>query len=161
MIRHYSFFLLIRDNFRTFLNLKLQLSKSKQKKGVVSNHNITVLLVGHLWIKTSTSAKVSNFTVRDKDLPLPWQLLLYTSYHNLCCFLDAVQSLSRVGLFVTPWTAGHQTSLSFTISWSLLKFLSQLLKIIMHEDIILESRYYLKDQFKKYYHKIIYYYCWC
>ena len=34
------------------------------------------------------------------------------------------QSLSNVWLFVTPWTAAHQTSLSFTISQSLLKFMS-------------------------------------
>ena len=32
-----------------------------------------------------------------------------------------VQSLSRVQLFVTPWTAAHQASLSFTNSQSLLK----------------------------------------
>ena len=35
-----------------------------------------------------------------------------------------VQSLSCVWLFVTPWTAAHQASLSFTISQSLLKLLS-------------------------------------
>ena len=35
-----------------------------------------------------------------------------------------VQSLSCVQLFVTPWTAAHQGSLSFTISQSLLKFMS-------------------------------------
>ena len=35
-----------------------------------------------------------------------------------------VQSLSHVQLFVTPWTAAHQTSLSFTVSWSLLKLMS-------------------------------------
>ena len=35
-----------------------------------------------------------------------------------------VQSLSRVWLFVTPWTAAHQSSLSFTISQSLLKLMS-------------------------------------
>ena len=29
-----------------------------------------------------------------------------------------VQSLSRVCLFATPWTAAHQASLSFTTSWS-------------------------------------------
>ena len=34
-----------------------------------------------------------------------------------------VQSLSCV-LFVTPWTAAHQASVSFTISWSLLKLMS-------------------------------------
>ena len=35
-----------------------------------------------------------------------------------------VQSLSRVRLFVTPWTAARQASLSFTISRSLLKLMS-------------------------------------
>ena len=32
-----------------------------------------------------------------------------------------VQLLSRVQLFVTPWTAARQASLSITNSWSLLK----------------------------------------
>ena len=36
----------------------------------------------------------------------------------------AVQLLSHVLLFATPWTAAHQASLSFTISWSLLKLMS-------------------------------------
>ena len=35
-----------------------------------------------------------------------------------------VQSLSHVQLFATPWTAAHQVSPSFTISWSLLKLMS-------------------------------------
>ena len=35
-----------------------------------------------------------------------------------------VQSLSRVWLFATPWTAAHQASLSITISQSLLKLMS-------------------------------------
>ena len=35
-----------------------------------------------------------------------------------------VQSLSHVLLFATPWSAAHQASLSFTISWSLLKLMS-------------------------------------
>ena len=35
-----------------------------------------------------------------------------------------VKSLSHVLLFVTPWTAAHHASLSFTISWSLLKLMS-------------------------------------
>ena len=34
------------------------------------------------------------------------------------------QSLSCVWLFVTPWTAARQASLSFTMSWSLLKLVS-------------------------------------
>ena len=58
--------------------------------------------------------------------------------HNLCflevnnhCFFIAcfasvvvVQLLSPVQLFVTPWIAAHQASLSFSISWSLLKLMS-------------------------------------
>ena len=35
-----------------------------------------------------------------------------------------VQSLSHVWLFVTPWTAAHQASLSITNSWSLIKLMS-------------------------------------
>ena len=39
------------------------------------------------------------------------------------CFA-VVQSLSGVWLFATPWTAARQASLSFTISWNLLKLMS-------------------------------------
>ena len=35
-----------------------------------------------------------------------------------------VQLFSRVRLTVTPWTAACQASLSFTISWNLLKLMS-------------------------------------
>ena len=38
--------------------------------------------------------------------------------------VQSVQSLSRVWLFVSPWTAAHQASLSITNSQSLLKFIS-------------------------------------
>ena len=37
---------------------------------------------------------------------------------------SSVQSLSHVRLFVTPWTAACQSSLSITNSWSLLKLMS-------------------------------------
>ena len=40
----------------------------------------------------------------------------------MCAF--SVQSLSRVWLFATPWTAAHQASLSITNSQSLLKLMS-------------------------------------
>ena len=38
--------------------------------------------------------------------------------------ISLVQSLSRVRLFVTPWTAARQASLSLTNSWSLPKLMS-------------------------------------
>ena len=46
----------------------------------------------------------------------------------LACFYEfilvvSVQSLSRVWLFATPWTTACQASLSFTISWSLIKLM--------------------------------------
>ena len=44
------------------------------------------------------------------------------SITSFCCY--CFQSLSHGQLFVTPWTAAHQASLSFTISWSLLKLMS-------------------------------------
>ena len=40
------------------------------------------------------------------------------------CFVVVIQSLSHVRLFVTPWAAARQASLSFTVSQSLLKLMS-------------------------------------
>ena len=43
----------------------------------------------------------------------------------ICNFpFSSVQSLSRVLLFVTPWIAAHQASLSITNSWSTHKLMS-------------------------------------
>ena len=43
--------------------------------------------------------------------------------HDRITFV-VVQSLGHIWLLVTPWTAAHQASLSFTISWNLLKLMS-------------------------------------
>ena len=43
---------------------------------------------------------------------------------HLISQFSSVQSLSRVRLFETPWTAAHQASLSITNFWSLLKLMS-------------------------------------
>ena len=43
---------------------------------------------------------------------------------TFCSKTVVVQSLSHVQPFVTPWTAAHQASLSFTITQSLLKLIS-------------------------------------
>ena len=45
-------------------------------------------------------------------------------YGWIIFFISSVQSLSPVQLFVTPWTAAHQVSLSITNSWGLLKLVS-------------------------------------
>jgi len=56
------------------------------------------------------------------DLPIlasfAWHSVFQVHLHNV------VQSLSHVRLFVTPWTAARQASLSFTITWSLLRLRS-------------------------------------
>ena len=50
-----------------------------------------------------------------------------------------VQLLSHVWLFVTPWTAALQASLSFTNSWSLLKLISIELIMPSNHPTILSS----------------------
>ena len=45
-------------------------------------------------------------------------------YHNFEVLFSSVQSLSRVRLFATPWTAARQASLSITNSRSSLKIMS-------------------------------------
>ena len=49
--------------------------------------------------------------------PTPYQVLVASPF-------SSVQSLRRVRLFVTPWTAEHQASLSITNSRSSLKLMS-------------------------------------
>ena len=47
----------------------------------------------------------------------------------------SVQSLSRVRLFATPWTAARQASLSITNSWSLLKLMS--IELVMPSNYLI------------------------
>ena len=64
----------------------------------------------------------------------PIYFLFYKAFHNLISWWcdnvfcathrQEIQSLSHVWLFVTPWTAAHQASLSITNSLSLLKLMS-------------------------------------
>ena len=63
---------------------------------------------------------------RGLPFPSPGTFLTQGSTWGLlhCREFSSVQSLSRVRLFATPWTATHQASLSITNSWSLLKLMS-------------------------------------
>ena len=60
---------------------------------------------------------------------------------------SSVQSLSRVQLFATPWTAARQASKSITNSWSLLRLMSILLVtasnhlILCHPLLLLPSMF--------------------
>ena len=59
-----------------------------------------------------------------RKLPREPERLLLRALYNASSLWPPVQSLSRVRLFVTPWSAAHQASLSITNSRSLLKFMS-------------------------------------
>ena len=61
--------------------------------------------------------------------------LFYQSPLLYCIQFGSVQSLSPVWLFASPWTAALQTSLSFTISQSLFKFMSV--------ESVLPSKYFI------------------
>ena len=74
---------------------------------------------GREWI-----SMVLSYPIGDSFEWQPWETnTLYSFYQNreTLCF---VHSLSHVRLFATPWTAVRQVSLSFTISWSLLRLMS-------------------------------------
>ena len=59
-------------------------------------------------------------------------IVLLTSFS----LVVVVQLLSRVRLFVTPWTTASQSPLSFTISWSLFKFMSTELVMLSNHIIL-------------------------
>ena len=66
---------------------------------------------------------------------------------NLPAMQDSVQLLSCVWIFVTPWTMACQASLSFTISWSLLKLMSIELVMPSHHLILCHPLFLLPSIF--------------
>ena len=60
---------------------------------------------------------------------------------------QSVQSLSLVRLFVTPWTAAHQASLSITSSWSLFKLISIESVILLNHLILCHPLLFLPSVF--------------
>ena len=71
------------------------------------------------YLKQGTQSQCSGTTQRDKV-----GREMEVGFRIRGTHISSVQLLSRVQLFVTPWTAAHQVSLSFTISSSLLKLMS-------------------------------------
>ena len=63
----------------------------------------------------------------------------YIYYHDFICYIYpvvVVESLSRVWLFETPWTAARQAFLSFSLSQSLLRFKS-IESVMLYNHLIL------------------------
>ena len=71
---------------------------------------------------------------------LAWPRAPFVALFYVYCLLQfsSVQSLSRVRLFVTPWNAAHQASLSITNSQSLLKPIS--IELVMPSDHLILCR---------------------
>ena len=106
---------------------------------LVSQHFISCLqTIRYLKAKNDTSRSPLYASFFPLQWPhksyLPWDLsfLIFVSltpreYQNLysaSSHFSLVQLLSRVWFYVTPWTATHRASLSFTISLRLLKLTS-------------------------------------
>ena len=68
--------------------------------------------------------------------PLPPLYLVMLMLGVVNSTFAVVQSLSLVHLFVVPWTAACQASLCFTVSWSLLKFMSTELMMLSNHLIL-------------------------
>ena len=75
--------------------------------------------------------------------------------------VSSVQSLSHVRLFLTPWTAACQASLSITNSQNLLKLMS--IELVMDREAwpaavhgVTKSRTQLSDQLPDAFHKALF-----
>ena len=81
-------------------------------------------------------------------LSLPSPLLTVWTHHS------SVQSLSRVQLFVTPWTAARQASLSITSSRSLRKPMS--MESVMPSSHLILCRPLLPAAFNLSQHQVLF-----
>ena len=102
----------------------------RRKKSHTLIHLRTELLLGYFIAVSCNSSTWRSNSPRNFPGLYPPQIYVHLKFYQvvkgLCSgeFLCSVQSLSRVRLFVTPWTAAHQAFLSITNSWSLLKLVS-------------------------------------
>ena len=82
-------------------------------------------IVTYLWIEKEQNVSFE-MIYQTLNSIFNWNLLIQTIFERIALKhqFSSVQSLSRVWLFATPWTAAHQASLSIIDSWSLLKLMS-------------------------------------
>ena len=72
------------------------------------------------WAAKDTEGWVTKFQLGIWSVRTEWLCLSQSQVTGI----SSVQSLSRIRLFATPWTAAHQASLSITNTRSLLKLMS-------------------------------------
>ena len=107
--------------------LRAVVSLTRQRAIAQAWHNIAV---------KSTSMGVSwllHGKLRKPDSGVQMATLPLLAYPPLLLFCSIV---SNARLFVTLWTAEHQTSLSFTITQSLLKFMSTVAVMLSNHFIL-------------------------
>ena len=100
---------------------------------LVSRHRLQGIDSSHLEATNSYEQGLGpqgGYTCKSKDLSVKLSQS-WSEFPKECSpeqqprhHLVVVQSISRVWFFVTPWTAALQAFLSFSISWSLLKLMS-------------------------------------
>ena len=76
------------------------------------------------YLSTCPSIHSSSLSIHPSTFYIFIYLFVYQSIYLSVSVFSSVQSLSHIWLFVTPWTAARQASLSITNSWRLLKFMS-------------------------------------
>ena len=89
-----------------------------------SNHTWSLPCTLQLHKPLDFSICISQFSWLSGLYTLRNPALSFNKSTEFCIFSFVVQLLSHVQLLATPWTTAHQASLSFTISWSLLKLMS-------------------------------------
>ena len=70
--------------------------------------------VGHDWATSLSLFTLTFHTLYSRIIEIPCSPMQTHFFFN--CNVD-IQLLSHIRLFATPWTAAHQASLFFTISW--------------------------------------------
>ena len=89
------------------------------------NPGLNVMWLSSLFSPKATKLLIITLILKtNHENPINYHLQVQITCSTLHVQLRSVQSLSRVQLYATPWTAARQASLSITNSWSLLKLMS-------------------------------------
>ena len=82
------------------------------------------IYLGQIWILSLAFCTLFSTYILCIFFRFMLKYLMFLEIWKWYVFFSSVQSLSCVRLFETPWTAGHQASLTITDSRSLLKLMS-------------------------------------
>ena len=129
-----------------FINILLSpVCKKRTQKGIDKHLCINITELGSCKPETNTTSEINYIPIENKEIAgrkkAVWHEEVLPPSGSFCNntmkswaagyfifrriqFFVVVQCLSPVWLFLTPWNAERQASLSFTISQSLLKFTS-------------------------------------